>query len=519
MSLDVSGNGDLGILPRLVARVVPLEAPVQAPVDDRAASHDGFDAAVGAPTRRLARWEYQYLRNLLGLDATVAVLAGLLGYLLRFDDPTTTQKMRYLGFAACLPLLWLGLLAINRAYERRFLYVGSEETRRVFRAGLMLISGISITAYALQQDFSREYMLGSFPLLVAGTAVSRYALRKDVHRRRLAGACMERTIVVGHTRPVADMMKRLDRKHHHGLEVVAACLPPGVMPEGGLSGTNLPLTDALNIVETVERYRASVVVVLACPEMDGKELRRLSWRLDSTGAQLLVAPALVDVTGPRTSVRLASGLPLLHVEPPEFTGFRWFLKSALDRSAASLGLVVLAPLLLLIAVMIRLEDHGDAIFRQKRVGRHGREFVLLKFRTMQMNAEHQVHDLRGQNESEGVLFKIRKDPRVTRIGRTLRRYSLDELPQLVNVLRGEMSLVGPRPPLPSEVSAYDPDLRRRLVVRPGLTGLWQVSGRSDLSWEESTYLDLHYVENWTPAMDLMILLKTARAVVAARGAY
>ena len=218
-------------------------------------------------------------------------------------------------------------------------------------------------------------------------------------------------------------------------------------------------------------------------------------------------------------MRLAAGLPLLHVEPPEFTGFRWFMKSAIDRTAAALGLVLLAPVLLFIALMIRSEDHGEAVFRQKRVGRHGKEFVLLKFRTMRVTAEQELLTLRSQNEQDGVLFKMRKDPRVTKIGKTLRRFSLDELPQLINVLRGEMSLVGPRPPLPSEVSAYDRDLRRRLVVPPGLTGLWQVSGRSDLSWEESMHLDLHYVENWTPALDLMILLKTARAVVRSTGAY
>jgi len=281
----------------------------------------------------------------------------------------------------------------------------------------------------------------------------------------------------------------------------------------------LPLAEVRDIVDVVERYNAQSVVVLASPEMDGAELRRLSWRLESTGAELLVAPALVDVTGPRTSVRLASGLPLLHVEPPEFSGLRRLTKSMLDRSAAALGLLVLSPLLLMVALLIWLEDHKSPIFRQRRVGRHGKEFVLLKFRTMHVDAEARLAQLVSLNENDGVLFKMRSDPRVTRVGRHLRRFSLDELPQLINVLRGEMSLVGPRPPLQAEVSAYEPDLRRRLVVPPGLTGLWQVSGRSDLSWEESTYLDLHYVENWSPTLDLMILFKTGRAVVKATGAY
>jgi exopolysaccharide biosynthesis polyprenyl glycosylphosphotransferase len=415
--------------------------------------------------------------------------------------------------------VWVLLLAINHTYERRFLYVGSEETRRVFRSGMMLVAGVAFVSYALQEDFSRGYLLGSFPLLVVGTAIGRYALRKGLHRRRTQGACLERTIVVGHPGPTAAMVERLRRQQHHGLDVVAAALPPGVSTDSQLAETDLPLVRARGIVDAVTELGASVVVVLACPEMDGDELRRLSWRLESTGTQLLVAPALVDVTGPRTSVRLAAGLPLLHMEPPDFSGIKRVAKSVLDRSAAAMGLLLLAPVLLAIMVMIRLDDHGQAVFKQQRVGRHGKEFVLLKFRTMHVDAESRLAYLRQHNEHDGVLFKMRADPRVTRVGRYLRRFSLDELPQLINVLRGEMSLVGPRPPLPDEVSRYDPDLRRRLVVPPGLTGLWQVSGRSDLSWDESMYLDLHYVENWTPALDLMILMKTARAVVQARGAY
>jgi exopolysaccharide biosynthesis polyprenyl glycosylphosphotransferase len=514
MSLDVARDPEARVLPRLVRPQPVVGAPASVRVD----AVDDFDAALAVPARRRASWEQRYLRSLLGLDAVVAVLAGLAGYLLWFSDPSPATQLRYLGFVACLPAIWVSLLASNRAYERRYLYIGSEETRRVVRSGIMLIAAVAFVAYALRQDFSRGYMLGSFPVLIAATALGRYSLRKSLHHRRSTGACLERTIVVGHAQPVADMMRRLRRQHHHGLEVVAACMPPGVRRDG-YADVGVPVTEAHDLVSSVEHYRASAVVVLACPEMDGVELRRLSWRLEQTGAQLLVAPALVDVTGPRTSVRLASGLPLLHMEPPEFAGLRRLSKSALDRTAAAVGLALLAPLLLAVAFMVRREDHGPAIFRQRRVGRHGKEFVLWKFRTMHVDAERRKAELLAENENDGALFKMRADPRITRIGRHLRRLSIDELPQLVNVLRGEMSLVGPRPPLQSEVSEYDPDLRRRLVVPPGLTGLWQVSGRSDLSWDESRYLDLHYVENWSPALDLMILLKTARAVARGTGAY
>jgi exopolysaccharide biosynthesis polyprenyl glycosylphosphotransferase len=479
---------------------------------------DDFDAAASENSCQKSAWERRYLGKLLALDFGIATLAGLLGFLLRFENPSRETKLRYLGFAACLPLIWMVLVAANRAYDDRFLYVGSEETRRVFRSGLMLIAAVSFTAYAFQQNFSRGYMLGSFPLLIGGTAIGRYGLRKALHRQRGTGECMDRTIIVGHPRPAAEMTRRLRRQRYHGLDVVAACLPPGVekAAQDIDAGLEFCVDDPVSVVE---RYGARVVVVLSCPEIDGIELRRLSWRLESTGAELLVAPALIDVTGPRTSVRLASGLPLLHVEPPELSGFRMIAKATLDRSAAAVGLVLLAPVLLLITLMIRVDDHEKAIFRQTRVGYHGKEFVLLKFRTMPADAEDGLESLREENEHDSVLFKMKRDPRITKVGSYLRRRSLDELPQLINVLRGEMSLVGPRPPLPEEVSAYHPDLRRRLAVRPGMTGLWQVSGRADLSWEESMHLDLHYVENWSPALDFMILLKTVRAVVKANGAY
>lgn len=513
MSLDLARAPKASFPPRVGQRVQHTPSPPPVRIASGA-----FDAAMAVPSRRLASWEHHYLRLTVGLDISMAAAAGLLGFLVRSGEPTS-HGVKYLQFAAMLPLLWLGLLKFNGAYERRFLYLGSEESRRVAIAGMTLVALVSFTVFAFQYTFSRGYMLGSFPVLIFGTVACRYGLRKHLHRRRAAGACMERTIVVGHPRPVNEMTRRLRREQFHGLDVIASCLPPGVDAGAGALYGDLPLADAQDIVGAVESFQATVVVVLACPEMDGQELRRLSWRLERTGAQLLVAPALVDVTGPRTSVRLASGLPLLHVEPPEVGGIRWLLKAAFDRFAAACGLLFLAPLLVLIAMLIRFEDGQQVIFRQRRVGRHGREFTLLKFRTMHVDAEQNLAMLLHRNEHDGVLFKMQSDPRVTRIGKFLRRYSLDELPQLVNVLRGEMSLVGPRPPLASEVSKYDLDLRRRLVVSPGLTGLWQVSGRSDLSWEESRYLDLHYVENWTPALDAMILCKTVRAVLQARGAY
>jgi exopolysaccharide biosynthesis polyprenyl glycosylphosphotransferase len=227
------------------------------------------------------------------------------------------------------------------------------------------------------------------------------------------------------------------------------------------------------------------------------------------------------VAGGRTTIRPIDGLPMLHVEHPRLSGPRWLVKALFDRLGAALALVLLAPVLAGCALAIKFDRHapGPVLFRQLRVGRHGRPFAIYKFRTMRCDAEDLLAELQAANEHDGVLFKVRQDPRISRVGRVLRRYSLDELPQLVNVLRGEMSLVGPRPPLPSEVAAYPADMRRRLVVKPGLTGLWQVSGRADLPWEEAMRLDLRYVENWTLTLDLIILMRTGSAVLRSTGAY
>ena len=276
--------------------------------------------------------------------------------------------------------------------------------------------------------------------------------------------------------------------------------------------------------EVVSQFDADTVAVLACPEMAGSRLRQLAWDLEKTGTDLCVAPALLDVAGPRTTIRPTAGLPLLHMDHPEFSGARLVVKGIFDRVFALLALVLLAPVFAVLALAIKLDDGGPALFKQTRVGRDGRRFSVVKFRTMVPDAEALKATLALQIQPTGIqqdslLFKIKDDPRLTGVGRRLRRWSLDELPQLLNVLAGDMSLVGPRPALPEEVARYGDLVRRRLVVKPGMTGLWQVNGRSDLSWDESVRLDLRYVENWSLVLDLQILWKTCAAVARGSGAY
>jgi exopolysaccharide biosynthesis polyprenyl glycosylphosphotransferase len=322
-------------------------------------------------------------------------------------------------------------------------------------------------------------------------------------------------LVVGGREEVNALAAELDREPYAGLKVVGACMPPG-----DAVGSTVPVVGSLTSVpEAVGRLGVDTVAVTASRGLTSGVLKRLGWDLEGAGVDLVVAPALTDVAGPRVHVRPVSGLQLLYVEQPEFTGPTRVMKEAFDRVTAALILAVISPLLLVIALAVKLTSHGPVIFRQVRVGRDGGVFTVYKFRTMVVDAERRLGELWHRNEANEVLFKLRDDPRVTRVGRVLRRFSLDELPQLVNVLMGTMSMVGPRPALPTEAERYGRTTSRRLLVKPGITGLWQVSGRSDLSWEDSVRLDLYYVENWSFAGDIQILWKTLSAVVMRRGAY
>ncbi|GLZ04892.1 exopolysaccharide biosynthesis polyprenyl glycosylphosphotransferase [Actinomadura sp. NBRC 104412] len=457
------------------------------------------------------------------LDLASMLSAGVIAFVLRFPGIPKEPNVPYVALTVLLPLLFLSILVLCRAYEPRFVGVGWEEFHRVLRAGFVLTATVAIAAYATKTEVARGYVVMALPLGTFLALVARYRLRKWLHKRRWQGDFMRRVVAVGHRTSVADLIRLLREKRYHGMDIVAVCLPPAMVSgEDAVDEVEgVPvLGDFSQAASVVQRSGADSVAVLACPEMDGVALRRLAWQIERDDVELVVAPALMDVTGPRISIRPVAGLPLLHVEHPELEGARKLLKGLFDRACALAGLVLLSPLLLVVAVLIKVTSEGPVMFRQVRVGRDGREFTVLKFRTMVRDAELRKDELIAYNEHDGgVLFKIKSDPRITAVGRRLRRYSLDELPQLFNVLRGEMSLVGPRPPLPDEVARYGGDVYRRLAVKPGMTGLWQVNGRSDLSWEESVRLDLRYVDNWTLALDLQILWKTWSAVFRGSGAY
>ena len=473
-----------------------------------------------APAR--AGWQSRYSVALGFIDSVVGLCAASSALTLRFGSYGGAPYLRdYLLLTLVFPVVWFASVAINRAYEARHLFVGTDEYVRVFRAGIGLTAAVAIVSFAFDLRLARGYVIIAVPLATLVDVGARYVFRQLLHRSWARGERLQRVILVGHERAVADMTRRLRYERHHGLGVIGACLPPGRGTESHTPGLPTIFGTFDEIASAVGRSDADTVIVLSCPEIDGAALRRLAWQLERDEIDLIVASTLVDVAGDRTTIRPVDGLPMLHVEHPRLKGSARLVKEIFDRVGALLLLIVAAPPLAIIAALVLLAPggRGPAIFRQERVGKNGRPFVLYKFRTMHVDAEARLAELRELNDSDGELFKMREDPRVTSVGRWLRRFSLDEIPQLVNVIKGDMSLVGPRPPLAREVAGYPADMRRRLVVKPGLTGLWQVSGRSDLSWEESIRLDLTYVENWSLAMDLAILARTVSAVVRSSGAY
>jgi exopolysaccharide biosynthesis polyprenyl glycosylphosphotransferase len=358
------------------------------------------------------------------------------------------------------------------------------------------------------------------PLATVLTLAFRHLARQVVYHYRSSGELCHRVLVVGNRQQVVELIRQVRREPRAGLVVVGACVT-GTTETLTIGTDVIPVMGGLSdVVAAIQTLEIDTVAVAASPGVTAGTLRRLSWEIEGSGVDLVVAPQLTDIAGPRIHIRPVAGLPLLYVEEPQLTGARRILKGLFDRVMAALLVLAFSPLLIAITVVIRTMSHGPAFFTQTRVGRNGEEFTVFKFRTMRVDAEQILDSLKAHNQNaDGLLFKMKSDPRVTAEGKWLRRYSLDELPQLFNVLRGEMSLVGPRPPLPTEAARYGEDVRRRLLVKPGITGLWQISGRSDLDWDETVRLDLYYVENWSIPFDFLILWRTLFAVLEGKGAY
>lgn len=512
--LDVQGiRRDLSVVIGRGTTVDPVEG-----------ARDYAKPQLGAHVAR--PWLRHYTMCVVAADLTAALIALIASAPMWHLSPASSSWLPawapHAVLAVLFPLVWVTAVAMSRTYEHRFVGNGGEEYRRLLQAGVVLLAFCATMSVAFEQATSsgtglaRSLVLMAIPVAMCLTMVVHWSARQGLYQRRRRGECAHRVVVVGRERSVAELVRLVQREPHAGLQVVAACVDHARDPS--VEGVPI-LGNSDQILDALAQTGADTVAVTAWSDVSQTDLRRLSWDLEGTGVSVLVAPRLTDVSGPRIHIRPVAGLPLLNVEEPEFSGVRRVVKGGLDRSFALVAVVLLSPVLLTVALAIRLTSPGPVVFRQVRIGRHGEPFVIHKFRSMYVDAEQRLQALQDDNETDGVLFKMKDDPRVTRVGRFIRRYSLDELPQFFDVLNGSMSLVGPRPPLPSEVARYPLDVRRRLIVKPGITGLWQVSGRSDLSWEDSVRLDLLYVENWSLASDVTILLRTALVVLRRNGAY
>jgi exopolysaccharide biosynthesis polyprenyl glycosylphosphotransferase len=488
-------------------------------------SHNGVPRSAWArSSRRVSRWHRPYTFLLLLLDFGAAALASWIaiqlfdqaaaGFTRSEEDPTWFYTVSYL----LLPLGWVVTLWSNRAYDRRYLGLGPDEFKRVSRAAVTVAASVSFLAFATKTDLSRytvgTALLGAATLILLGRMMGRFTLHWV---RRRNGHAAHRMVLVGTLPECLEVYSAVTRNPAAGLVPVAIHITDGYAAARGIE-TPVPVYAGRDVLALVREVGGDTIAVCGSASAEPGELRRLAWQLEGSGVDLVVAPQLTDIAGPRVHIRPIEGLPLLHVEEPTLSGPALLVKNLMDRVAAGLGLLVLVPIFLAIAVAIRISDPGPVFFRQPRVGHEGRTFRVWKFRTMYVDAEDRLASLVDQNENDGMLFKMKQDPRVFPVGRFLRASSMDELPQLINVLWGEMSLVGPRP-LPADDGDFLGDVRRRLLVRPGMTGLWQVSGRSDLSWDEAVRLDLYYVDNWSLAYDLSILWRTVGVVLARKGAY
>ncbi|MCU1601859.1 MAG: Undecaprenyl-phosphate galactose phosphotransferase [Frankiales bacterium] len=460
-----------------------------------------------APRTLRPSWERQYagLMPLGDLAITLLVAVGC-GRL-----PWVEQSA-----ALLLAFVWLVPLAVGGAYESRVLGQGSDEYKRVLSASWQYAALLGLVAYAVGENSVRGCLFVVLPVGTTGLLLGRQTVRRFVWSRRRQGFALHRLVVIGPAFTAADLIREVQGRDDTGFSVVGVCTA-GVV-EDGMTDDVPEQWEFHDVLETIGRTRADTVAVVGTGDMPQGFVRRLAWQLEGTGVDLMVSPAITDIAGPRIHVRPVANMSMLYVEAPRFTGASRVLKNASDRIAALLLIVALTPLFALVALAVALDSRGGVFFRQERLGLGGEAFSIWKFRTMHVEAERLRVELEALNESDGGLFKLRRDPRVTPVGAFLRRWSIDELPQLLNVLRGQMSMIGPRP-LPLVLEDVAGDEHRRLLVRPGMTGLWQVSGRSDLSWDESVRLDLYYVENWSLAVDAVILLRTVLAVLRRHGAY
>ncbi|MFS3126823.1 sugar transferase [Nocardioides sp. Bht2] len=503
-------------------------APVPVPAARRELRPASAPDQIVAPAGSLSRRLWGVVAAIAVVDAAVLALTSFVAVSMRAwldgmiapSEETLVFSIRN-GITPWLFLAWFCCLVAFGAYARRNLGGGFEEFRIVAMASGIAAGAGGTLAFLTQSYLSRGYFIVCFAGGTAMLLTGRYLVRKALHFARSRGRLAERVVAVGSPAALGEIQANFDRLHWTGYTLVGACMPGAAAPRGNPSAVHgVPVFGGTeHLVAACEATGADTVLVAGGGHESAAALREIGWALEGHQVNLVVAPALLDIAGPRIHMRQVGGMPLVYVDKPQVSRAQGLLKRSFDLAVASAMLLAAAPVMVLAAIAIKLEDRGPVFYRQERSGRDGVRFGIWKFRSMVVNADALRDDLVASSDTDGVLFKMKEDPRITRVGKWLRRFSVDELPQLFNVIRGEMSVVGPRPPLPAEVEAYPAHMHRRLLVRPGLTGLWQVSGRSDLPFDEAVRMDLYYVDNWSLIGDILIMLKTVRAVLLSKGAY
>lgn len=464
-----------------------------------------------------AHWYPRFRALLVGGDILVVASAVALTYLVRFGATDPTSNGGSFVEAALVAIVWLFALSLIGSRESSVLAAGPEEYRRVMAASLYAFGAIAIGSFLLQAEISRFCFLVALPLGTFLLLAFRWIARGRLSASRQQGRNMAPAIIVGSPDRVDRAVRELNRRREYGLVPSAACIVGSDRRQAPHEGTSLPRVAMRQIPQLAVNGDYSSVVVAG--GLTAEQLRDLAWSLERSEASMVVFSEIVDAAGPRLTFQDVAGLDLVHVKPPNFIGWPLRAKRTFDIVFSALALIVLSPVLLVIAIAIYRDDPGPIVFRQQRIGLNGKPFTIHKFRSMNVDAESKLAMLRARSMSDGPLFKMDDDPRMTRVGRVLRKYSLDELPQFWTVLRGNMSVVGPRPHLEKELDEFPDEGLRRLLIKPGITGLWQVSGRSDLSLEDSIKLDLRYVQNWSLLGDVVIIMKTLRAMLTSDGAY
>jgi exopolysaccharide biosynthesis polyprenyl glycosylphosphotransferase len=483
------------------------------------------------PNSDRERWQGEYARRLRITDTLIVCGAVAVAQVVRFGgigDEGSLAWVRntaigYTAVSVAIAAVWLAFLSVSNTRSPRVIGSGPEEYRRIASSTLKLFGLIAIVSLVMRVDLARGYLAIALPAGLIGLMLSRRAWRRYAVAQRRAGNYLTSVLVVGGRDAAKAMTASFARDTTSGYRVVGVCTPSrrfGDKPTFEVEGLEIPvIDDAMSVVEAVKLTGADTVAVAATERLGADRIRDMVWELEPLGVDLVVTAGVVDVAGQRIEIRPVANMPLVHVEKPQFDRAKSFGKTAFDFCFALCALIAIAPVMLAAALAVKATSRGPVFYKSERMGIDGKPFEMIKFRSMFVDADKHLDALVAMNEGAGLLFKMRDDPRVTKVGKVLRRFSLDELPQFINVLKGEMSVVGPRPPLRREVEEYDGNVRRRLLVRPGVTGLWQVSGRSDLSWDESVRLDVSYVENWSMMQDLLIIKKTLSAVARSDGAY